>query len=106
MTHRIALRSSLIAAGTVAATIGIAASAFSAPLEITPDMMAKMEKCYGVALAGKNDCKAGPGTTCAATSKIDYQSNAWKLEPNGTCEKIKTPYGNGSLSESNSRIPA
>ncbi len=40
-----------------------------------------MEKCYGVALAGQNDCKAGPGTTCAGTSTVDYQGNAWKLVP-------------------------
>ena len=44
-----------------------------------------MEKCYGVAMAGKNDCKAGEGTSCAGSSKIDYQSNAWKLVPAGTC---------------------
>jgi uncharacterized membrane protein len=55
------------------------------------------EKCYGVALAGKNDCKAGAGTTCAGTSKADYQKNAWKLVPAGTCLKIKTPNGTGSL---------
>jgi uncharacterized membrane protein len=56
-----------------------------------------MEKCYGVALAGKNDCKAGAGTTCAGTSKVDYQKNAWKLVPAGTCLNIKTPNGTGSL---------
>lgn len=56
-----------------------------------------MEKCYGVALAGKNDCAAGPGTTCAGTSKIDYQGNAWKNVPAGTCTAIKTPKGTGSL---------
>ena len=44
------------------------------------------EKCYGVALAGENDCAAGPGTTCAATSVVDYQGNAWKLVDTGTCE--------------------
>lgn len=44
------------------------------------------EKCYGIALAGENDCAAGPGTTCAATSTIDYQGNAWKLVPAGTCD--------------------
>lgn len=43
------------------------------------------EKCYGVAKAGENDCAAGPGTTCAGTSTIDYQGNAWKLVPAGTC---------------------
>jgi uncharacterized membrane protein len=59
-----------------------------------------MEKCYGVALAGKNDCKAGAGTTCAGTSHANYQKNAWKLVPAGTCTKIKTPNGFGSLSPS------
>ena len=56
-----------------------------------------MEKCYGVALAGKNDCAAGPGTTCAGTSVRDYQGNAWKHTPAGTCTSIRTPRGNGSL---------
>lgn len=56
-----------------------------------------MEKCYGVSLAGKNDCKAGAGTSCAGTSKIDYQGNAWKLVKTGTCVKTKTPKGLGSL---------
>lgn len=56
-----------------------------------------MEKCYGVSLAGKNDCAAGPGTTCGGTSKTDYQGNAWKLVSAGTCTSIKTPKGNGSL---------
>lgn len=55
------------------------------------------EKCYGVAKAGKNDCAAGPGTSCAGTSTRDYQGNAWKLVPAGTCLKIKTPKGPGSL---------
>ncbi len=62
---------------------------------------AQMEKCYGVAKAGKNDCAAGPGTTCAATSTRDYQGNAWKMVPAGTCAKIETPRGNGSLTAIN-----
>lgn len=45
------------------------------------------DKCFGVALAGKNDCAAGPGTTCAGTSRSDYQSNSWKFTPTGTCTK-------------------
>jgi uncharacterized membrane protein len=56
-----------------------------------------VEKCYGVSLAGQNDCKAGAGTTCAGTSKMDYQANAWKNVPAGTCATIKTPHGMGSL---------
>lgn len=60
-----------------------------------------MEKCYGVALATKNDCAAGPGTSCAGTSTRDYQGNAWKLVPAGTCTSIETPRGNGSLTPVN-----
>lgn len=55
------------------------------------------ERCYGISLAGKNDCAAGPGTTCAGTSKVDYQANAWKYVAKGTCETTKTPSGMGSL---------
>ena len=61
------------------------------------DKAAAMEKCYGVAMAGKNDCAAGPGTTCAGTAKMDYQGNAWKNVPAGTCATMKTPKGMGSL---------
>jgi len=46
------------------------------------------EKCYGIALKGENDCKAGPGTSCAGTSTVDYQGNAWKFVDEGTCEEI------------------
>ena len=61
------------------------------------DKAEKTEKCFGVALAGKNDCAAGAGTSCAGTSKVDYQGNAWKLVKAGTCTTIKTPKGPGSL---------
>lgn len=55
------------------------------------------EKCYGISLKGKNDCAAGPGTSCAGTSTTNYQGNAWKYVAKGTCAKIKTPNGVGSL---------
>lgn len=51
---------------------------------------ADKEKCYGVALKGKNDCAAGPGTTCAGTSVRDYQGNAWSFVAKGTCEKTES----------------
>ena len=66
---------------------------------------AAKEKCFGVSLAGENDCAAGPGTTCAGTSTVDYQGNAWKLVPKGSCLTMELPgdsAGNarqGSLSE-------
>lgn len=58
------------------------------------------EKCFGVAMKGKNDCAAGAGTSCAGTSKSDYQGNAWKYVPAGTCEKTASPTsptGHGQL---------
>ncbi|MGE3690024.1 MAG: DUF2282 domain-containing protein [Novosphingobium sp.] len=48
--------------------------------------VAEREKCFGLALKGQNDCKAGPGTSCAGTSTVDYQGNAWKYVEAGTCE--------------------
>ena len=81
---------------TLAATIALAAVGAAASTAAHADAP-KMEKCYGVALAGKNDCKAGAGTSCAGTSKANYQGNSWKLVKAGTCTSIKTPKGNGSL---------
>ena len=81
-----------IAAAT-ALTAFAATAASAGPVKPQPNK----EKCYGVSLAGKNDCAAGAGTSCAGTSKRDYQGNAWKYVAKGTCAKIKTPKGNGSL---------
>ena len=75
-------RSSISAATLAAATLASAVMLASATSAAAPQ-----EKCYGVALKGKNDCKAGPGTSCAGTSTVDYQGNAWKLVPAGTCVK-------------------
>lgn len=63
---------------------------------------ADKEKCFGVALKGKNDCAAGAGTTCAGTSKVDFQGNAWSLVPKGSCEKTSSktsPTGFGQMKE-------
>jgi uncharacterized membrane protein len=79
------------AAGALATALTLAAT--------TPAAAEDMEKCYGISLAGENDCAAGPGTTCAGTSTVDYQGNAWTLVPAGTCEMIETPFGMGSLEE-------
>ena len=82
-----------------ALAVGAAAAAGTAVAQTKPmaDGKAAMEKCYGVSMAGKNDCAAGAGTSCAGTSKMDYQANAWKNVPAGTCTTIKTPKGMGSL---------
>ena len=57
----------------------------------------KLEKCFGIALKGHNDCFAGAGTTCAGTSTVNYQGNSFKLVPTGSCEAMKTPSGHGML---------
>ncbi len=57
----------------------------------------RKDKCYGIALAGENDCKAGAGTSCEGTSTVDFQGNAWTYAPRGSCEFIVTPEGPGSL---------
>ena len=69
---------------TVAGAVATALAAATAPAAAQEN-----EKCYGVSLAGENDCAAGPGTTCAGTSKVDYQGNAWTLVKEGTCESAK-----------------
>ncbi len=83
---------------TAAAVAAIALAALAATATTASAQAAKpMEKCFGVAKAGKNDCKAGAGTSCAGTSTRDYQGNAWTLVPAGTCLTTKTPKGHGTL---------
>lgn len=72
------------------AVAGALAAALAATMTAPAHAQAK-EKCYGIAMAGKNDCAAGPGTTCAGTSKVDYQGNSWSLVEAGTCATIELP---------------
>ncbi|MGF1528198.1 MAG: DUF2282 domain-containing protein [Candidatus Competibacterales bacterium] len=72
---------------TAAMVVGAVAAALSTTAVVNTAQAAGKEKCYGISLAGQNDCAAGPGTTCAGTSKVDYQGNAWTLVPRGDCEK-------------------
>jgi uncharacterized membrane protein len=83
----------LAAVASTALALSLASSAAHAATTSAEEM----EQCYGVSLAGENDCAAGPGTSCAGTSTVDYQGNAWTYVPEGTCESIQTPYGTGSL---------
>ena len=76
----------LVALGTA-----LAISATASADDMHDGDKAAKEKCYGVALAGQNDCAAGPGTSCAGTSTTDHQGNAWKLVPAGTCVSMKSP---------------
>ena len=90
MNHRLSLAATAFALAAVTAGAALAQDKGAS-------IKGEKERCYGVAKAGQNDCEAGPGTTCAGTSKVDYQGNAWKYVAKGTCEKLATPKGKGSL---------
>jgi uncharacterized membrane protein len=77
-----------LSAAALALALGGALTLAAAPITA---QAADSDKCFGVAMQGKNDCAAGPGTSCAGTSKKDYQGSAWKLVPKGSCEKTASP---------------
>lgn len=83
------------------ATVIVALAALGSSVVLAQDKGASIkgekEKCYGISLAGQNDCAAGAGTSCAGTSKVNHQGNAWKYVAKGTCSSIKTPTGTGAL---------
>jgi len=88
-------------AASLAFALGAALTVAATPVA-AQDKVVEKEKCYGVAMKGKNDCKAGAGTSCAGTSKMDHQGNAWTYLPKGTCEKTASPTsasGKGQLAE-------
>jgi uncharacterized membrane protein len=76
-SRTIAAISSLLALGTL--TVATVASAADKP---------DVEKCYGIAKAGKNDC-AGAAHACSGQSKgKDGAPTEWLSVPKGTCERI------------------
>jgi uncharacterized membrane protein len=88
---------SAITAATLACSLAAAltATAKAGPAAAQPGA----DKCYGVAMAGKNDCAAGAGTSCAGTQAADYDAHQWKYVAKGTCESINTPKGHGTLTQ-------
>ncbi|WP_223426027.1 BufA1 family periplasmic bufferin-type metallophore [Tateyamaria pelophila] len=93
------------------ALVGAFAAAMTAHATTSAEAASK-EKCFGISLAGENDCAAGAGTTCAGTSTVDYQGNAWTLVDAGTCTEIELPEmadgteRKGSLEEQTRDLPA
>jgi uncharacterized membrane protein len=48
-----------------------------------------MEKCFGIAKAGMNDCAVKNSShACAGQAKSDNQKDAFLIVPAGTCQKI------------------
>lgn len=78
MSNKVLINGAIAAAITLAAVTSIDVEAKGK----------KLEKCYGVAKSGQNDCKAGPGTSCAGSSTKDAQKDAWMFVAKGSCEKI------------------
>lgn len=91
------MRATHLAAAAAVLTAAVATTATAQPAAPQPNA----ERCYGISLAGRNDCAAGPGTSCAGTSTRNYQGNAWKYVARGTCTRIQTPRGAGSLTPVN-----
>jgi len=90
----------VLAAGLAAGALTLAGTA-SAGNEVEAGPKFKAEKCYGISKAGKNDCAAGPGTSCAGTSTKHGQGNAWMFVPKGSCERIV----NGTLEPTHRNLP-
>ncbi len=76
------LKKTPVLAAAVAAALSMAAVGASGTAHA-----AEMEKCYGVAKAGMNDCQTA-NSSCAGTSKKDGQHDAFIAVPKGTCAKI------------------
>jgi uncharacterized membrane protein len=81
---------------TLSATVLAGAFATAMAATATPASSAGEVKCYGVSLAGQNDCAAG-AHSCAGTSTVNYDGQSFKLVPEGTCTAMETPLGPGSL---------
>ncbi|MCK3776927.1 DUF2282 domain-containing protein [Ensifer sesbaniae] len=93
MSMKSTISSAMLASAVAAALSSLATAAPLTEAQVKAAMDAGKEKCFGVALKGQNDCAAGPGTTCQATSTVDYQGNSWKFVDGGTCATMQLPDG-------------
>ena len=75
-------KTNLLLSTAVTSLIALGASGMSN--DVSAD---EMEKCYGVAKAGGNDCQTS-NSACAGTSTEDGQKDAWVYIPAGTCDKL------------------
>ncbi len=77
--------SRLVVASALAAAVAGVAGIQALPT--AAQAQGNIERCYGIAKAGKNDCQTAK-SSCAGTSKTDRQADAWIAVPRGTCDKI------------------
>ena len=76
---------SIVASALAAAIVAPVALSAQKP---APAPSFKAEKCYGIARAGKNDCASTGNNSCAGTSKVNSDPNAWIYVPAGYCDRI------------------
>jgi uncharacterized membrane protein len=80
MNQQLIIRSALaglFALGTLGTTVAHAAAPKG------------MEKCFGIAKAGKNDCGSEKTAhSCAGQSKMDNDPNDFKFVKKGTCAQL------------------
>ena len=97
----------LLSSALIASAFATALSAGSILTATDASAAGGKEKCFGVATAGKNDCAAGAGTSCAGTSKVDFQGNSWKYVAKGTCTTMSLEGDRkGSLKALTRDVPA
>jgi uncharacterized membrane protein len=99
MSMRSTVSSAVLASAVATALASFATAAPLSEAQVKEAMDKGMEKCFGVAMKGQNDCAAGPGTTCQGTSTVDYQGNAWKFVDGGTCATMELPDGRKGSTE-------
>lgn len=99
MSHTAKSKTAKAVVSGAALASAVAAAVAGVNFATVTDAHAASVKCYGISLAGKNDCAAGPGTSCQGTSTIDYQGNAWTyVDSEADCLNAELPDGRmGSL---------
>jgi uncharacterized membrane protein len=80
-----ATKIAFLVASAIGATAALPLLANAGPAA-TPSFQA--EKCYGINVAGGNDCAASNSHSCAGEAKRASDPKSWIYVPVGTCSKI------------------
>ena len=87
----------ILAASTLSTAVGLALAIQALPVQAQPqivkDNMARMEKnklekCYGINAAAKNDCAEG-AHSCAGQATQARDAKSFVMLPAGDCSKIQ-----------------
>jgi uncharacterized membrane protein len=79
------------------ATVTAASFALSAGVANAAKIKGPKEKCYGIALAGENDCANLAGThSCQGQSTVSFDTGEWQFVAKGTCASTVVKADNGT----------